>query len=325
MSLASLLARASLLGFLALNGCPKGQCLVRFQETDAHGNVKSNKCLLDTCPKNASSQNDQCVCNENFVTLGGACVTMDEANKSCGAGNQYSNGGCVAIACPAGQVLNAQTAVCESKAASDQAVAANAGVTLKEGQTVGCPAGYTYVVNGKEGACVPNELTCASGTKWDGSKCVAASCPAGTAYDASTGQCVKLATTGDEKTFSVQAKLKAAMGPDFCAPHSKNPSGFNVQPGQSLTIKVIVSVNVPGQNLEQAQLIAVRTTNIGGAELTPQMYPGVGRINKQVDEQVLPGIRSLGGKSVEPNATAEVNCVIKRAPIQVVETHGGGV
>jgi hypothetical protein len=55
------------------------------------------------------------------------------------------------------------------------------------------------------------------------------------------------------------------------------------------------------------------------------MYPGVARINKQVDEQVLPGIRSLGGKSVEPNATAEVSCVIKRAPIQVVETHGGGV
>lgn len=320
------LGAASIASLLILNGCPKGQCFIKFQETDSAGNVKSNKCLLDSCPTNASfAEGAGCGCNAGFVTVGGACLTQAEANKSCGAGNQFANGGCVAITCPAGQVLNASTGACESKKASDQAVAANAGVTLKEGQTVGCPAGYTYVVNGTEGACVPNELTCASGTKWDGKQCVSVACAAGTVFDATTGQCVKLATTGDEKTFSVAAKLKAALGPDFCAPHAKNPSGFNVQPGSSLTIKVTVSVNVPGQQLDQTQLVAVRTTNVGGAELTEKMYPGVTRINKQVNDQVLEGIKKLGGKSVEPNATAEATCVIKRAPIQVVETHGGGV
>lgn len=321
-----LLGVAGLALFLSLTACPKGQCFLRFQETDSAGNVKSNKCLLDTCPTNASfTDGTGCACQANFVTLGGGCVTLAEATASCGVGNKYENGGCIAITCPAGQILNAQTGACQSKQASDQAVAANAGVTLKEGQAVGCPAGYTYVVNGADGACVPNELTCATGTKWDGSKCVAVQCPAGNAYDAATGQCVKLATTGDEKTFSVQAKLKAAMGPDFCAPHAKNPAGFNVQPGQTLTIKVLVSVTVPNQQLDQTALVSARTTNLGGAELTEKMYPGVARINKQVNEQVLTGIRSLGGKSVEPNATAEVSCVIKRAPIQVVETHGGGV
>lgn len=327
MSLASrVLGAASVSFLLTLAGCPKGQCFLRFQETDSAGNVKSNKCLLDTCPTNASfHEGSGCACDATFVTVGGACLTEAEANKSCGTGNKFANGGCVAITCPAGQVLNAQTGACESKKASDQAVAANAGVTLKEGQSVGCPAGYTYVVNGTEGACVPNELTCATGTKWDGSKCVAMQCPAGTAFDASTGQCVKLATTGDEKTFSVVAKLKSALGPDFCAPHAKNPSGFNVQPGASLTIKVTVAVDVPNMQLEQTNLVSVRTTNVGGAELTEKMYPGVARINKQVNEQTVPGIRKLGGKSVEPNATAEVTCVIKRAPIQVVETHGGGV
>lgn len=327
MSLASrVLGAASLIGFIALTGCPKGQCFIRFQETDSAGNVKSNKCLLDTCPTNASfTEGTGCACNANFVTVGGACLTEADANKSCGTGNRFQAGGCVAITCPAGQVLNAQTGACESKKASDAAVAANAGVTLKEGQTVGCPAGYTYVVNGSEGACVPNELTCATGTKWNGSACVAVQCPAGTTFDATTGQCVKLATTGDEKTFSVAAKLKAAMGPDFCAPHAKNPAGFNVQPGNSITIKVTVSVNVPNQQLDQTQLVSVRTTNVGGAELTEKMYPGVARVNKQVNDQVLTGIRSLGGKSVEPSATAEATCVIKRAPIQVVETHGGGV
>ena len=36
-------------------------------------------------------------------------------------------------------------------------------------------------------------------------------------------------------------------------------------------------------------------------------------------------IRALGGKSNEGQATAEVTCVIKRAPVQVIETHGGGM
>lgn len=328
MSLAyRLLGALSVLGLASvLGGCPKGHCWVRYQEMDSAGNVKSNKCLLDTCPNNASfTEGKGCECTQGFVTLGGACVTEADANASCGTGNRYANGACVAITCPAGQILNAQSGACESKAASDQAVAASAGVTLKEGQAVGCPAGYTYVVNGKEGACVPNESTCATGTVFKDGACVAVSCAAGTVFDAATGQCVKLATTGDEKTFSVQAKLKAAMGPDFCAPHAKNPAGFNVQPGESRTIKVTVSVNVPGNQIDQTQVTVRRVTNLGGAELTPATYPGVARVYKQIDDQVLKGIRSLGGKSVEPNATAEVSCVIKRAPITVVETHGGGV
>jgi hypothetical protein len=308
-------------------GCPSGKCYFRFQEVDSAGRVKSDKCLLDTCPKGASFNDAAggCQCEAPLVTLSGACVTAQEANASCGAAFTFQNGACVAKTCPPGQVLDAQSGACQSKQASDQAVAQNAGVTLKQGQTVGCPQGYTYVVNGSEGACVPNELTCGTGTRYEGGKCVAVTCAAGTVFDAATNQCVKLATTEGEKTFSVQAKLKASLGPDFCAPHARNPGGFGVQPGQSMTVKVTVSVQVPGNAIDQTQLLSVRTTNLGGAELTPQMYPGVTRINKQVQEQVVPGIRALGGKSIEPQATADVTCVIKRAPIQVIETHGGGV
>lgn len=327
MSLASRLFGAiSLLGLATmLTACPKGQCWVRLKQVDASGK-ETNSCLVDSCPKNSSfTEGTGCGCNAGFVTLGGACVTEAEANQHCGTGNRYANGGCVAITCPAGQILNAQTGGCESRAAVDQAVAASAGVTLKEGQSVGCPSGYTYVVNGKEGACVPNESTCGAGTKYENGACVAVACAAGTVFDAATGQCVKLATTSDDKTFSVQAKLKAALGPDFCAPHAKNPASFNVQPGQSLTIKIAVTVNVPGNDIEKTVATSVRTTNVGGAELTPQMFPGVTKINKQVDDQVIKSIRALGGKSVEANASSEVTCVIKRAPIAVVETHGGGV
>lgn len=327
MSLASrIFGAVSLLGLMTLlTACPKGHCWVRLKQVDASGK-ETNSCLVDSCPKNASfTEGPGCVCSAGFVTLGGACVTEAEANQHCGIGNRYANGACIAVTCPAGQILNAQSGGCESRAAVDQAVAASAGVTLKEGQSVGCPSGYTYVVNGKEGACIPTESTCGAGTKFEGGQCVTVACGAGTAFDAATGQCTKLATTGDDKTFSVQAKLKAALGPDFCAPHAKNPASFNVQPGQSLTIKIAVSVSVPGNQIEKATASSVRTTNVGGAELTAQMYPGVAKINKQVDDQIIKSIRALGGKSIEQNASSEISCVIKRAPIAVVETHGGGV
>lgn len=324
---ARLLGAASLVTFGALlAGCPAGHCFVRFKKVDASGKVTSDQCILDSCPKNAtySDAKKGCDCEAGFVTLGGACVTEADAKASCGTGYTFANGACVALSCPAGQILNAQTGACQSKQEADRQVAQNAGVTLGEGQAVGCPAGYTYVVNGAEGACVPNELTCGQGTTYQNGACVAVACAAGQVFDATTNQCVKLAQ-GDDKVFSVQAKLKAALGPDFCAPHAKNPAGFNVKPGQTQTIKIAVAVNVPGQNIEQAQLASLRVTNVGGAELTAQLYPGVARIQKQVNEQTVPGIRALGGKSVEAQAQAEVTCVIKRAPIQVIETQGGGV
>ncbi|MGZ3423483.1 MAG: hypothetical protein ACXVEF_24680 [Polyangiales bacterium] len=309
----------------ALVGCPKGACFVRLKTVE-NGKTTSDKCIVDSCPKNATfvDAKNGCDCNKDFVTYQGACVTVAEANASCGAAYQYANGGCVAKVCPKGQIINSSTGACESRSQSDKAVAQQAGVTLKEGQSVGCPAGYTYVVNGSDGACVPNELTCGTGTKYQNGSCVSVACPAGQVYDAQANGCVKLAQ-GDDKIYSVQAKLKASMGPDFCAPHAKNPSGFNVQPGQSQTIKVSVTINVPGNDIEQAAVAQVRVTNLGGAELTPQVYPGVAKVQAQVNTQVLSSIKALGGKSTEASATAEVTCVIKRAPIQVVETHGGGV
>jgi hypothetical protein len=317
---------ASLLTLLAATaGCPAGKCWVRLQQVDESGNVQKDECLVDTCPKNGSFDDkaQACACKQGFVTFGGACKTVAEANASCAKGYQYSNGACVAIACPAGQVLNASTGACENKAASDAAVAASSGVSIGAGQTIGCPAGQTYVVNGHDGACVPNELTCGEGTKYQGGTCVATNCPAGTVYDNASQQCQKIGN--DSSSFSVQVKLNSEMGPQFCAPHSKNPAGFGVQPGGSMTINVSVTVSVPSNNIEQTALGSMRVTNVGGAELTPAVYPEVANVQKHVQEGVIGDIRALGGKSIETQATATVQCVIKRAPIQVVETKGGGV
>lgn len=321
-----LLGASALLGLaLAAAGCPKGQCWVRLQKTDSAGNVQSDECLVDSCVKNSKwvDAKHACECSAGFVTLGGACKTEAEANASCGKGYQYANGGCVAVTCAAGQVMNADTGKCENKADSDAAVAASAGVSIKAGQSIGCPAGQTYVISGRDGSCVPNELTCGAGTKYEGGACVATNCPAGTVYDANSNQCTKIGN--DSNSFSVQVKLNSELGPSFCAQHAKNPAGFHVMPGQAMTIKVQVTVSVPGNAIEQTSLVSVKTTNVGGAELTPALFPEVANINKHVNEGVISNIRSLGGKSIETQATSEVTCVIKRAPIQVIETKGGGV
>lgn len=319
------LAAIGLLGVTAgVLGCPSGKCWVRFQ-TYSNGKQTSDQCLVDSCPEN-SAFNDaaqSCACKEDFVTFNGACIALVEANKQCGAGNQYQNGGCVTLTCPAGQILNASAGTCESRASSDAMVAKAEGKELKANQTIGCPGGFTYVFNGAEGACIPNDAICGVGTRFENGKCVALSCPAGQVFDLQQNQCAKLATGQDEKTFSVALKLKAAMGPDFCSTHAKNPGGFNVYAGQTKTVRVTVTVNVPDNKIEAAQVASLTTTDSNGQAL-PASYTGVAAIRKQVDEQVLAGIKALGGKSIEPSATATVDCKITRAAV-VIETQGGGV
>jgi hypothetical protein len=328
-SFARLLSRAAaggsvlaLLAPLFLAGCP-GQCLIRLQ-TNIGGRT-SNRCLVDSCPNGSefADQINSCQCKEGNVPFQGACVPAADASKSCGVGYQYANGGCVAIACPPGAVFNAQSGACESHAASDQAVAASAGVTLKAGQTLGCPTGYTYVVAGKDGACVPNELTCGTGTRWDGTTCASIACPPGAVFDASTNSCQKLAK-GDEKVYSVTAKLKASLGPDFCAPLAKNPSAWKVAPGASATFNIDVTIGVPGREIDKASLSNVVVRDSKGATLGSD-YPGVASAQQQVQSSVVTSIRALGGNAEEETATATAVCTIKRAPIQVIESSAGGV
>jgi hypothetical protein len=222
LSAAALVAVAA-----SLLGCPPGMCLVRV----------NGQCAVDTCPEHAAlnESTHACGCKEGFVAFNGACMLLDDANQQCGAGNQYANGGCVAIACPQGQIMNAASGHCESRAQSDALVAKAEGKELKAGQSIGCPGGFTYVFNGAEGACVPNDAVCGVGTRYEGGKCTAISCPPGQVFDLQQNGCAKLATGGDQQTYSVALKLKSAMGPDFCSPHAKNPGGFGVSPGQTKT------------------------------------------------------------------------------------------
>jgi len=319
------LAAASVVGVFAplLAGCP-GQCLVRFQ-TFSGGRQTSNRCLVDSCPKGSEFSDgiNGCQCKEGNVPFQGACVAAADAAKSCGVGYAYANGGCIAVACPPGAVFNTASGACESRASSDAAVAAAEGKTLKAGQTVGCPTGYTYVLAGREGACVPNELTCGAGTRWDGARCAAITCAPGTVFDTASSTCTKLAK-GDEKVFSVTAKLRASLGPDFCAPLSKNPSAWKVAPGTSTTVMVDVTVTVPGKDIEKAAVASINIRNDKGATLGGDV-PGVATAQKQVNDSVLTSIRALGGSSEEETATASASCTIKRAPIQVIESSAGGV
>ena len=282
--------------------------------------------MVDTCPKNSSFDDNAhaCACKPGNVPYGGACRSLEEANTACGVGNQYDRGHCVAKTCAPSEVLNATTGECDRKADVEQAVAASSGMSLRPGQTLACAAGYTFIVNGSDGACIPNELLCAPGTKYEGGACVPqATCPAGEVIGLA-GSCTKLASGSDTAKFSVALKLKSELGPSFCTPLSKNPAAFGVTPGGSITVKVQVSLTVPGNVIDRTSVDSVRVVTSAGTAMSDSSA-GVAAVKRQVETQLLTNIRAIGGDSLESSASAEVSCKISRAAVQVVEGHGGGI
>jgi hypothetical protein len=314
-------AAAALLAAGALaNGCA-GRCWVTLQTNNG-----PSRCIVDSCPKN-SSFNDAvhaCACTAGFVPFNGACQDVASANAACGIGNRYDRGHCVAKTCHKGEVLNSTTGECEAKAKVYATVAAKADIKLAAGQELACAAGYTMVVTEGEGSCVPNESLCPQGTKYDGSTCVAlATCAAGEVLDA-TGKCTKLATTSDTAKFSVDLKLHSSLTSAFCSPLSKSPQTFGVSPGASVTLKIHVSVATPDNEIEKTVSDGLQVTTAGGTALAATS-PGYALVKKQVDDSVVGSIRAIGGVSLETAAAGDISCTISRAPLQVVESHGGGI
>lgn len=319
--LSRIAAAAGLLASAALAyGCG-GRCWITLQT-----NGGPQKCIVDSCPRNAAFNDaiHACACKPNFVPMGGACQDLAAANLACGVGNRYDRGHCVAKTCRRGEVLNSGTGECEKKAAVYATVAAKADITLKAGEELSCASGFTMIVNGGEGSCVPNESLCPQGTKYDGAACVAQkTCAAGEVLDAA-GNCAKLATTSDAAKFSVDLKLRSTLSASFCSPLSKSPQTFGVSPGASITLKIHVSVSAPGNKIEDAVTQALQVTTAGGSALA-ESSAGYALVKKQVEDSVVGSIRAIGGESLEAEASGDITCKISRAPLQVVESHGGGI
>ncbi|MBM4360160.1 MAG: hypothetical protein FJ096_18795, partial [Deltaproteobacteria bacterium] len=144
-------------------GCLPGVCLV---QTNINGKLG---CALSTCANGSEFDvnTNACVCRGGLFSVHGQCLTQAEADVFCGTASVWTAEGCATKTCRAGQELDQGSGECRDVAAVADAI----GVTLKPGETIGCPAGQKLVTEGSTAACVPVAQTCAADERFDGSRC----------------------------------------------------------------------------------------------------------------------------------------------------------
>lgn len=326
----SMVLKAALgLASLSLAGCPSNFCLLKV----CRGPNQTNcSCSWSTCPSGSTfdTARNTCVCEPGRMSLGGSCLNPAEANAWCGKGNHFEPRGCVRNVCAQGQELDSDTGQCMAKQQVDQ-VAQNMGVPIGQNQKLGCPPGLVLVVEGPQGAsCVPPQNTCTRDEVWNGQVCAkTAQCPPGSIFEPAKSACIPYANP-EEKSYTVELQqwVVSSYGPDggagtasFCSAFSKKPLAFGVTAGGSIRVKVTVAVQVPGNQIPQAQVV---TSGIVEASNAPVLPKGAAEIQRAAQE-ILGTLLPQGGKSNQVGATTHVSClIINAAPPTAVPATGGG-
>jgi hypothetical protein len=323
----------AMFGTLCLAGCPKNACFI---QVCTNGKCE---CPVNSCAEGADFdlEKNTCVCKQGLFAVNGQCMTPQQADGFCGKGRRWgvdqavagsaeSGGGCIAKTCPPEQQLDEGTGEC--KALGD--VAAAAGVTLGQGETLGCPAGQKLVVEGQNSACVPIEQTCAPDEVFNGSACVkGGACPTGSAFDPSSKQCVAFGSGGgDGFTVDVPSWAQTNYGrdgqlgtPAFCGKFSRKPWSFGVSEGQSAMVQVKVALSFPDTAIGAAQVQTdSRFDNSGNA--VPQKGA---ELVKGAAEELLGSLRVGGGKASVPQHALTVKCPVVNAAKPIVVPTTGGV
>ncbi len=311
----------ALLAFGTLgSGCFPNTCFIQVC------NNGECSCPVNSCVEGADFDVNlnTCVCAKDRLAVQGQCMTQQAANEYCGKGFAYGANGCERAQCAAGQARDEASGACAATAG----VAENLGVEVGAGEKLSCPAGSTLVIEGSSGACVPNDQTCARDETWDGHQCAKfASCPTGSAYDSTRGQCVAYTTTGNDVQVDVQRWAESNYGANggkgtssFCNQFTRRPWSFGVPPGQSATLRVSVRMTFPGQAVNQG---GVTTEPSYVNNSTP--VPAKGRASVQSSaNSIFSGLRAGGGKASAAQATTTVDCrIVNAAPPVVVPVAGG--
>jgi len=310
------------------SGCPAGAC---FLEICSGANCH---CSISSCGDGAGydTKINHCRCLKGFWDVAGQCLAQDAANRYCGVGYAFSGppqggsgGGCVKLQCKAGDTLDEKTGFCIPKAQ----VAANSGVSVGQGQTIGCNAGEVLVVDSGQGACVPASESCAKDEIWNGTACQkGVACPNGQAFDVQLGRCVPYASSnGDELSVDVQQWTYTTYGPpngagapSFCSTFSKKPLSFGIVAGSSAVVRVTVNLGFDGGQVAKGKASSQAVFDASG---NPVPAPGAADVQAAVDSS-FQALVAGGGKASAPTATTTVKCSIVHAskPIVVPETGG---
>jgi hypothetical protein len=320
-----------LVGVLAapfLIGCPPGMCLLKTC-TVVNGREDCS-CPWSTCGDGAKfdTNTNACVCKPGLFTVEGQCLDQTQANAFCGKGREWGAQGCAAKKCGTGQQIDEGTGECKDVAA----VASSLGVSLKKGETIGCPAGQKLTTEGGNAACVPIEQTCAPDEAYDGSQCVKArSCPTGAVFDADSKQCIAFGKsesdsfTVDTTSWSIAnyGKNGGSGTAKFCGAFAKKPWSFGVVPGQSALVRVALSFSFDGNKVGAGSVKAAPSFENASLPVPP---PGVQAVQSAADN-ILSALKAGGGKATPETVKLTVKCPVVNAgkPVAVVVPASGGL
>jgi hypothetical protein len=319
LTMAALVGAATMLA-----GC-QGMCLVQICENGVC------RCAVSTCPDGASWSMDQnqCVCDQGKISLDGQCLGPAEANAYCGKGFHFENGGCVPTKCGPNEELDLASGGCLPRG-QVAAVASSMGVTLGEGQKLGCPAGSRLVVEGQSAACVPESQTCAPDETWDGQRCIKATrCGTGQIFDPGRGGCVAYATGAESNALVVDVRqwATANYGPDggngtakFCGQFARKPWSFGVSEGQRAAIRIAVTLSFPGDSIATGAATTTAQFTVSGAPVPAKGAAAV----QEAAASLFATLQRGGGQPNAAAAVTTVQCIVENAakPIAVPETAG---
>jgi hypothetical protein len=305
---------------LLIAGCPSNTCLL----------TVNGRCTWSTCPDGADfdTRRKTCVCQPNRIVLGGGCLTYEAANRYCGKGAHFENGGCAPNRCPPSLEIDQDTGACITPQQATQ-VASNMGVQVGQNQKLGCPAGEQLVVEGAQAACVPAQQTCGRDEVWDGHACSkAVQCPPGSGFDPPSGTCIKFAgAESNQYTVDLATWVRTTYGADggpgtpaFCGAFNKHPLAFGVGAGASIKIKIGVQVQVPGGEVARASAMTIALTDPGGK---PVPTKGAQEV-QQAAQATLSSLVAGGGKANVSTAATNVTCKIVNSSAPTAVTITGG-
>ncbi len=312
-----------------LSGCPANSCFLQIC------NGPNCRCSISSCGDGAEYdvKRRRCRCTPAHFDVAGQCLTQAEANDYCGKGYGWfvpygqKRGGCVKLQCRPGDSLDETTGLCIPK---DQ-VAAQSGVQLGAGQTVGCPTGEVLVVSQGQAACVPAAQSCAKDEAWSGTQCVkTAECATGEQFDPAYGRCVPYASGGGSSEYAVNVQQWAystygapggAGTPSFCSSIAKKPAAFGVSSGAGAIVRVQVDLAFPGREVAKGTATSVSVYDTSGNPVPPA---GAAEAQASVASSFAPLVAG-GGRASAETAQTIVKCGVINGskPTSVPELSGG--
>jgi hypothetical protein len=214
---------AALVALLApfVTGCPRSDRCAAIDKAPKDAVVA--RCIPLACPEGAKTDgNGGCVCSGGETPSFGACMGGDALPSYCGVAARPSAGGCAAVPCPAGRVLDRASGVC-LPVGSLRAIGKALSIGLYDDETIGCDDGLTLVVRGTTAVCAPPDQVCDLGEvvrKADADAgpptCVPLpACGAGTLWSAADDRCVRFVSELDGRPLvDVAQWMRAAFGAD---------------------------------------------------------------------------------------------------------------